>query len=105
MDTMKMIKERHSVRKYLDKPIEADTLAALNAEIDRVNELSGLHIRYGNSKGGTLGNLALKVIGWKNCQGALVLAGPKTMPDLHEQCGYWGEYLVLYCQHLGLNTC
>lgn len=104
MDTLRMIEERHSVRKYLDKPINPETIAQLEAETERVNAESGLHISYAAAKSGTCGSLMLRLVGWKNAQGCFVLAGPSS-PDLEEKCGYWGEHLVLFAQSLGLNTC
>ena len=45
MDLIEAIKARHSVRKYLDKPIERAKAAQLRAEIDRVNAESGLNVQ------------------------------------------------------------
>lgn len=103
MDTLRMIRERHSVRAYLDRPIEQAKLGLLQAEIGRVNEAGGLTVKYVGA-GKAFDGLMLKMTGWKNCPGALVLAGRPTA-DLRERCGYWGEHLVLFCQSLGLNTC
>lgn len=104
MNKMKLIKERHSVRKYLDKPIEQEKVNQIKEEIYRINEEAGLSISYTNTQGGSLGSIGLKMIGWRNVQGAIILAGPSGA-DLDERCGYWGEHLVLLCQDLGLNTC
>lgn len=101
---MQLIRERHSVRKYLDKPIEHEKIARIEEEIHRINEETGLSICFADSKGGSLGSVALKIIGWRNVQGGIILAGPSSA-DLDEKCGYWGEHLVLLCQDLGLNTC
>lgn len=38
------MKERHSVRSYLDKPIDGDVRAELDAFVEEVNKESGLHI-------------------------------------------------------------
>ncbi|MGI5888961.1 MAG: nitroreductase family protein, partial [Oscillospiraceae bacterium] len=40
----------------------------------------------------------------KNARNAVVISGKKD-PMLGEECGYWGEKLVIYAQTLGLNTC
>ena len=45
MELMEAIRSRHSVRQYTDKPIEAETIAALQDEIDACNRESGLHIQ------------------------------------------------------------
>lgn len=45
MDYMKLMKERHSVRKFIEKPLDAESVKALQAEIDVCNKESGLHIQ------------------------------------------------------------
>ena len=37
MELIDVIKARHSVRKYLDKPIEAAKVATLRATVERIN--------------------------------------------------------------------
>lgn len=101
--TLELIRQRHSVRKYLPKPIAAETLAALEAEIARINAQANLHIVL-IADGGAFKGAALRMIGWKNAQACIALAGPAG-EDLEEKVGYWGEELVLLCQDLGLNTC
>ena len=45
MELLEAIKARHSVRRYLDKPIEAAKVAALRAAIERINQENGLNIK------------------------------------------------------------
>ena len=45
MELIDAIKQRHSVRQYTDKKIEANILAELQAEIDACNKESSLHIQ------------------------------------------------------------
>ena len=45
MELIEAIKARHSVRKYLDRPIEKAKAAQLRAEIDRVTTPGGITIR------------------------------------------------------------
>lgn len=101
--TLELIRQRHSVRKYLPKPIAAETYAALEQEIARVNAESGLRIVLLAGDGAFKG-AAFRLIGWKNAQACIALIGPSG-DNLEEKVGYWGEHLVLVCQDLGLNTC
>lgn len=41
MKIMEAMKERHSVRQYLDKPLEPEVISVLQKEIDACNEESG----------------------------------------------------------------
>ena len=45
MTELEAIKVRHSVRKYLDKPIEVEKIKTIQACIDECNRASGLHLQ------------------------------------------------------------
>lgn len=104
MDTMQMIRERHSVRSYLEKPVEPAKLVRIREEIARVNAESGLHIQIMEDAEGVFGGLLSRVIGWKFVPSYLALVGRES-PKLEQTCGYYGEQLVLFLQSLGLNSC
>ncbi|EOS59515.1 hypothetical protein C815_02098 [Firmicutes bacterium M10-2] len=101
MNIMKVMEERHAVRKYQDLPISDRDVALLKEEIAACNKESGLHIqlilnepkafdpKYGHFEGAT---------------NYIALIGKKG-PGLDEKCGYYGEKIVLYAQSIGLNTC
>lgn len=42
MDKFELMKSRHSVRRFTDRPLESDAVASLNDEIDVCNKESGL---------------------------------------------------------------
>ena len=45
MNLTEAMKARHSVRQYKNKPLEAEVLLALQAEVAACNQESGLHIQ------------------------------------------------------------
>lgn len=101
---LELMKQRHSVRQYLDTPIEAEKRAALDEAVARINRETGLHIQIVYDEPNCFDSLMAhygKFIGVKNY---ISLVGPKG-PGLNEQLGYYGEELVLKAQELGLNTC
>ena len=102
-DFTEAIKARHSVRKYTDKPIPADIVAALQAEIAKCNDEGRLNIQLVlNEPKAFTGIMSYgKFSGVTNY---FVMVGKKAN-DLDERIGYYGEQLVLLAQHLGLNTC
>ncbi|SBW09580.1 conserved hypothetical protein [uncultured Eubacteriales bacterium] len=104
MDLLQAIEMRHSVRAYLDKPIDPATLAALWAEIERCNQESGLHIQLSTEEPEAFGGLMAHYGKFHNVKNYLALVGPKDS-ELEEKAGYYGERLVLEAQSLGLNTC
>ena len=89
MDVTQAIEQRHSVRRFTDKPIEGEALAALEDAISRANAASGLHLQLvRDSPGAFRGLLARRR--FDNVQNYVACIGPKS-PDLDELCGYFGE--------------
>ncbi len=104
MTTLEAIKERHSVRAYLDKVIEPSKLQTLAEEVEKCNKEGDLHFQLVlNEEKAFLSTLAHygKFSGVKNY---IACIGKKTA-DLNEKIGYYGERLVLLLQTLGLNSC
>ena len=106
MTESEAIQARHSVRKYLDKPIEAEKIETIQKCIDLCNRESGVHFqlvsnepkafrngvdwpKYGKFEGV---NNYIAIIAPKGNNGSVV-------------AGYYGEKLVLLIQTLGMNTC
>lgn len=103
MTLLEAINQRHSVRRYLDKPLDEKTVNALRAKIDELNEAGGLHIQLvTNERSAFSGMMSYgKFYGVENY---IVMVGKKSS-ELDWRTGYYGEQLVLYAQTLGLNTC
>ena len=103
MTLQEAIAARHSVRQYIDKPIEASIVERLIEGIALCNNEGKLHIQlvvnepkaFGGSNAFTYG----KFSGVSNY---LAMVGPK---GADEAIGYYGERLVLLAQTLGLNSC
>ena len=104
MTLLEAMQARHSVRKYLDRPIEADTLQALTAEVERCNRESGLNIQLVTEEPEAFRGFLASYGMLKGVRNYFALVGKNTL-DLEEQVGYYGERLVLQAQMLGLNTC
>ena len=104
MELMTAVKERHSVRRYLDQPIETDVLQALQEEIGACNREGNLHIQLVTNEPKAFDSLMAHYGKFSGVTNYLALVGEKD-PSLEERCGYYGERLVLKAQQLGLNTC
>ena len=104
MDIIEAIGKRISCRAFASRAIEQEKLDALRDEIDRANELSGLHFQlYGPREDGTAIDMSPKMFaGNPPCYAAL--AGRKG-PLEKEKLGYYGERFVLLAETLGLSTC
>ena len=97
------IKARHSVRKYIDKPIDENHIKILQEKVDECNEVGNLHIQLvTNEPKAFKGKMAYGT--FSGVSNYFVMVGKKS-DDLSERVGYYGEQLVLLAQTLGLNTC
>lgn len=98
------MEERHSVRQYLDKSIEEDKRSILDEEIRLCNEESGLKIQAIYDEKNCFDSLMAKYGKLSGVANYIALVGKKGA-NLEEDCGYYGERLVMKAQELGLNTC
>jgi hypothetical protein len=97
-----MIEKRHTVRKYLDKPLDVDLVSLLNARIEQNNKLYDLTFKLVTNNSDGLSSLA-KIMSNNTIQNYIVLAG-KECSSLDEKIGYCGADLILYAQSLGLKS-
>lgn len=105
MDLIEAIKARHSVRHYLDHPIEAEKIEQLQQLASSYNKLSGLHIQLITNEPRSFGESLLARYGkFSGVSNYFAMIG-KRGDNLDETVGYYGEKLVLEAQMMGLNTC
>lgn len=100
----KLIRERHSVRSYLDKEIENEKVKKIDDLINSINEEENLNIQLILNDGEAFDKFILHYGRLKNCKNYIALIGKKDN-SLDEKVGYNGERIVLKAQELGLNTC
>lgn len=104
MEIKEAIQARHSVRKYLDKPIETAQASSLVAAVTRINAVSGLNIQLVLEEPRAFAAGLWKYGQFSGVRNYFVMAGPKGK-ETEEKVGWYGEELVLLAQTLGLNTC
>lgn len=104
MDIIEAIHQRHSVRQYIDKPIEENIINALKEEIEACNHESGLHIQLVVNEPKAFDSFMAHYGKFEGVSNYIALIGKKDK-NLDEKCGYFGERIVLKAQQLGLNTC
>ena len=102
MDHMELMRARHSVRSYLDRPIEEEKLVRLREEIGQINREAGLHVQLLVEEPEAFAANAPHYGQFRGCRTYFAMVGPK---NAEIEIGYWGERLVLLAQELGLNTC
>lgn len=104
MSEIDAIKERHSVRNYEAKKIEADNVEKIRAKIEELNKEGNLHLQFMEDAGKTYNKLFNKVAGLGSAPSVIACVGIDD-ETLEQRVGYYGEKLVLFIQELGLNTC
>ena len=104
MELLNAIKQRHSVRSYLDKPIDTDVRDELRKYIDKCNQEGNLHIQLIENEPQAFAKGLFHYGLFSNVKNYIALVG-KGDSTFDERCGYYGEKIVLKAQMLGLNTC
>lgn len=104
MDLKEAMEKRHSVRQYMDRPVEAEVLQALREEIAACNKEGNLHIQLVTNEPKAFDSFMAHYGKFSGVRNYIALIGEKGA-GLDEKCGYYGERLVLKAQQLGLNTC
>jgi len=102
MDVLEIIEKRHSVREYIDKPIENEKRAVLDALCKECSENTGIKIEIFYDEPKVFSSILSKMRGIKGVKNYIALFGEKGKD---ESIGYYGEKVVLKAQELSLNTC
>ena len=102
MDVWELMRSRHSVRSFTDKPLDADAVKALREEIDACNRESGLHLQLVTDEPEAFQAEKPHYGAFRGCRNYFALVGEKGR---EEAVGYYGERLVLTAQSLGIHSC
>ena len=103
MTELEALRERHSVRKYQDQPLDESAVKALQEEILKLNREGNLHMQLVlNERKAFKGFLSYGT--FSNVSNYIMIIGKKS-DTLEYRAGYYGEKLVLFAQSIGLNTC
>ena len=105
MDLKEAIKSRHSVRQFKDMPISEEHVSELNKLIEECNAESGLRMQLITGDPECFDSFLAHYGNFRNANNYIAIVGPKSLPDLEEKGGYYGERVVLAAQCMGLNTC
>ena len=104
MTMLEAILARHSVRAYLDTPIDAETVKRLRDELAQCNEEGGLHLQLITDEPDAFGGFMAHYGKFTGVHNYIALVGKKSR-ELDEKLGWYGERVVLLAQMLGLNSC
>ena len=102
MTLQEAIVARHSVRQYIEKPIEAEKVQQLQTLIDECNREGGLHIQLVTEEPNAFAGGMAKYGKFRGVRNYIAMICKKG-DDV--KLGYYGEQVILLAQTLGLNTC
>lgn len=102
MNMIEAMAARHTVRKYLDKPLPAEVREQLCGHVRDLNERYRLNVSMICDNTQAFSPV-LKLVLAKGVKNYFVLAGPDE-PGCDERIGRCGSELMLFAQTLGLNT-
>ncbi|MCR4736732.1 MAG: nitroreductase [Bacteroidales bacterium] len=102
MTLQEAIVARHSVRQYIEKPIEAEKIQQLQTLIDECNREGGLHMQLVTEEPNAFAGGMAKYGKFSGISNYIAVVGKKGDDTL---LGYYGEKVVIRAQMLGLNTC
>lgn len=104
MTIQEAIKERHSVRSYTDKKIPEAIISKLEEKIYGINKKAKLNFQLITDEEEAFGGYIARYGKFEGVRNYIALVGKKSA-DLNEMTGYYGEYIALLAQMMGLNTC
>ena len=102
MNLQEAIVARHSVRQYMEKPIEAEKIEELKALIEECNREGGTHLQLVTEEPNAFSGGMAKYGKFSGISNYIAVVGKKGDDTL---LGYYGEKVVIRAQMLGLNTC
>jgi len=102
MTLQEAIVVRHSVRQYIDKPIEAEKIEELKALIEKCNREGGTHLQLVTDEPKAFAGGMAKYGKFSGISNYIAVVGKKGDDTL---LGYYGEKVVIRAQMLGMNTC
>ncbi len=104
MNVLEIMEKRHSVRQYLDTPIENEKRTILNDFVKDINANNDLNIQIIYDEPKCFSSFMAHYGKFSGVGNYIALVGKKSK-DLDVKLGFFGESIVLKAQELGLNTC
>lgn len=104
MDLLQAMEERHSVRAYLDRPIEEEVVEKLRQKTEECNREGDLHFQLVTDEPKAFDCFLAHYGKFSNVRNYVALVAKKKN-GVEEAVGYYGEKIALYAQTLGLNSC
>lgn len=91
------IEKRRSRREYKNRPLDPEIMGILKEMVAAVNETAGLDLMFIEDA-----TPVFKI--FKGKFSMIAVCGPNTQ-KAREDCGFYGESIVLHCVYHGLGTC
>ncbi|MQN00897.1 MAG: nitroreductase [Lachnospiraceae bacterium] len=96
------IQTRHAVRRFTDQPLVDDAVEELKEAVEAANREGVLHIQLMLNEPEAFQAQKPEYGNFQGCRNYLAMIGPRGSD---EKIGYYGEWIVLLAQSLGVNSC
>ena len=106
MNIVEAMERRHAIRDFNDRPIDDDTLRALNEAVDAANADGGLDVQLVQDDTDAFGGCPTHYGRFKNVRYCIALIGSddEDPAQLDRKVGYYGERLALTATQLGMGS-
>ena len=91
MNIKDAIKERHSVRQFQNVPLKNEDRGRLNEIIEHCNKEGTLHVQLVSDDPACFDTFLAHYGKFRNANNYIALVGKKSLMDLDERCGYYGQ--------------
>lgn len=106
MPALELLKSRHSVRSYSEKPVSDDVIRHLQAEITMVNtHEAGMHFTLCLDSPEAFAGLKRNYGMFRGVRHYVAAVVETAYPDAYERAGYCAEQIVVKATELDLATC
>lgn len=103
MELSEVIRVRHAVRRYTDKPIPQDIAVELQNTIDQYNREGNLSMQLKLNDPAAFEGFLTDYGIYKGARNLVAIVSDRTS-DWEERCGYYGAHVLLRATQLGLDT-
>lgn len=103
---LELLRKRHSVRSYLDKPVEPSLLNKLKAAVTMVNSHEqGMRFQIVTDDSNPFHTFNKSYGVFENVHNYIAAVVDVATPGAYERAGYFAQQIVVRATELGLGTC
>ncbi len=104
--TPEFLRLRRSVRNFTDKPLDAESVKTLKAEITMINtHEAGMYFELVTDDASPFEGFKASYGMFRGVRNYIAVVAETSYPDALERAGYFAEHIVMKAVSLGMGTC